>query len=145
MTSLPHPIADRRSVPRHVADAPKALAANERIARENLERHLTSFEVIAPKTQIAFNCRNCDGRGWVWVNESVTHQLGTDLIPHQEDCSVCEGTGKRSDGTTLIAPECAKRCQQAADYGIDGSCIPSCVYLERTRVAALASIKQVTE
>lgn len=78
-------------------------------------------------------CRNCDGRGWYWSNEEVTHQLGTDKMPVQTECSVCEGTGTRDEGELVIAPECAKGCQQAADYGIVGSCIPTCVYLQRVQ------------
>ena len=78
-------------------------------------------------------CNDCGGRGWWWVDEEVSHLLGTDKMPVQRDCLVCEGTGKRSDGEAMIAPECEKGCHQAIDFGVwpEHSCSPVCAYLEK--------------
>jgi DnaJ-class molecular chaperone len=51
------------------------------------------WDNAAPPEDGPVECPVCNGRGEVPVDQAVTHQLGTDLIPGWDGCEACDGTG----------------------------------------------------
>ena len=52
----------------------------------------------------AWECRECCGQGSVTRLHKVTHQLGTDLMPFDDECEACEGLG-------YCGPDAAERAK----------------------------------